>query len=72
MTKQRLLEVSGLEIRKSKIADNGIFANRSISKGQTILFLDGEEVSLKEIGRRIDQGIEKECDPLQVDDEIYI
>jgi hypothetical protein len=61
-----------LEIKKSKIAGNGVFAKRKIEKGQSIHLLTGELCSIEEILKRVDEGKEAESDPLEVDDEKYL
>ena len=61
-----------LEIKKSKIAGNGVFANKEIKKGQTIYFLEGELCSLDEVIRRVNEGKEEPSDPLEIDDEEYL
>lgn len=61
-----------LEIKKSKIAGNGVFTNKEIKKGQTICFLEGELCSLYEMIKLVDEGKENASDPLGVDDEEYI
>jgi len=61
-----------LEIKKSNIAGNGVFAKNKIKKSEIIYFLDGELCSLDEIIRRINEGKEKLFDPLQVGDEEYL
>lgn len=61
-----------LEIRKSKIAGNGVFTNKKISKGETIHFLNGELCSLEEVLRRVNEGKEEESDPLGIDEEKYL
>lgn len=72
MTKQKVLQVPNLEIRKSPIAGVGVFANKDIHKGQTILFLSGEEMTTREILEIIRQGKERKDDPLQIEEERYI
>ncbi|MFA5838446.1 MAG: SET domain-containing protein-lysine N-methyltransferase [Candidatus Paceibacterota bacterium] len=61
-----------LEIKKSKIAGNGVFTNKEIKKGQTIYFLEGELCSLDEVIRRVNEGKEEPSDPLEIDDEEYL
>ena len=60
------------EIRKSKIAGNGVFALKKIAKDQTICFLTGELCSLDEIIKRCNEGKEEPSDPLGVEDEKYL
>ena len=40
------------EIKKSKIAGNGVFARKKIAKGLTICFLTGELCTLDEVIKR--------------------
>jgi len=61
-----------LEIKKSNIAGNGVFAKNKIKKGETIYFLDGELCALDEIIRRVNEGEEEPFDPLEVGDEEYL
>ena len=60
------------EIKKSKIASNGVFALKKIAKGQTIYCLTGELCSLDEIIKRCNEGKEEPSDPLGVEDEEYL
>ena len=60
------------EIKKSKIAGNGIFASKKIKEGQTIFFLNGELCTLDEIIKRANEGREEPSDPLEVEDEEYL
>ena len=66
------MEEDNLEIRKSNISGKGVFAKKLIKKGEKICFMEGEEVSVEECIRRIKEGIEKDGDFLQVDNEKYI
>ena len=61
-----------LEIRKSGISGKGVFAIKNIKKFQTIHFLKGETMSIKEMMKRVDEGKEGQSDPLGIDDEIYL
>lgn len=72
MTKQKVLEISDLEIRKSKIEGNGVFAKIQIRKGKTITFVAGEEVNLQGIINLIENGKETPFCPLQVGNLSYI
>ena len=60
------------EIKKSKIAGNGVFALSKIAKGQTICFLIGELCTLDEVIKRCNEGKEEPSDPLEVEDEEYL
>ncbi len=59
-------------VKKSKIAGNGVFANKKIKSGHTVCFLNGELCSLDEIIERINKGIEEPSDPLGVEEEKYL
>ena len=59
-------------IKESKIGGKGCFATEDIKDGEVITELKGEEVSLKEIKKRIAEGRENLDDPLQIDDYLYI
>jgi uncharacterized protein len=61
-----------INIKKSKIAGNGCFANQNISSNQTVCFLSGELCSIYEILRRVEEGKEDPSDPLEVGDEEYL
>ena len=61
-----------LEIKESKIAGKGIFTNKEIKKFQTIYLLKGEQCSLEEILKKVNDGLEKPSDPLGIDDEQYL
>ncbi len=61
-----------LFIEDSLIAGKGVFARKSLKKFQTICFLNGEEMSLKEMIRKVDEGKENGADPLEVEDDIYL
>ncbi|MEK6859569.1 MAG: SET domain-containing protein [Nanoarchaeota archaeon] len=63
---------NNLEIRKSNISGNGVFTKKSIKKGETICFMQGELCTLEEILKRINEGKEEPSDPLGIDDEKYI
>ena len=59
-------------IKKSGISGKGVFAASDIKAGETICFMEGEKISLQELGRRLHKNPEKEGDALQIDDETYI
>lgn len=61
-----------LKIKKSKVSGNGVFVTSNINKGKTICFLEGEEIDIYEMLKRIDDGIEAGSDPLQIDNETYL
>ncbi|MDO8643039.1 MAG: SET domain-containing protein-lysine N-methyltransferase [Candidatus Woesearchaeota archaeon] len=61
-----------LEIKKSKIAGNGVFAIKKIARGQTICFFTGELCTLDEVIKRCNKGVEKPSDPLGVEDDEYL
>ena len=60
------------EIKKSKIAGNGVFARKKIAKGLTICFLTGELCTLEEVIKRCNEGKEEPSDPLEIEDEEYL
>ena len=60
------------EVRKSKISGKGVFAKKEIKKNTTICFMTGEQISIEEMIRRVDEDLEYGSDPLGVDDEQYI
>lgn len=64
--------LSFIKIKKSKVSGNGVFATMNIKKGKTICFFDGEEISLQEMSDRVDAGLERGSDPLQIGDEVYL
>lgn len=61
-----------LKVKKSGISGKGVFAASDIKAGETICFMEGEKISLQELGRRLHKNPEKEGDALQIDDETYI
>jgi hypothetical protein len=58
--------------KSSGIHGMGMHSRNPVSKGKTITFLTGEQVSLAEVLRRIEIGKLTQDDPLQVDKELYI
>ncbi len=65
-------KLPSLSIKKSPISGKGVFSEFDIDKGQTIHFLQGEEMDLDEMIRRVDKGLEKGSDPLGVGEELYL
>jgi len=61
-----------LEIRKSKISKNGVFALKKFSKGETIRFLTGILCTTEEMIENVDSGKEASADPLQISDNKYL
>lgn len=61
-----------IKIAQSNISGFGVVATKDISAGQTICFMEGEEISLLEADRREIAGLENAGDFLQVDDEKYV
>lgn len=59
-------------IKASKIGGKGFFATKNIKKGEVIKEITGEVVSRAEINRRIAEGLEREDDPLQIGDNLFI
>ncbi|MCX6749683.1 MAG: SET domain-containing protein [Candidatus Pacearchaeota archaeon] len=61
-----------LEIKKSKVSGKGVFADNNINKFQTICFLEGEVMNIKEMIKRVDDEKERGSDSLGIDDEVYL
>jgi len=59
------------EVIDSKFG-KGCFANANIKKGETICFLEGEEISGEEFERRYIEGRVRLDDPLQISQANYI
>ena len=59
------------EVFDSKFG-KGCFANANIKKGETISFLEGEEISGEEFERRYIEGRVRLDDPLQISQSNYI
>ncbi|MAG38295.1 hypothetical protein CMI45_02830 [Candidatus Pacearchaeota archaeon] len=66
------MENDKLIVKKSGISGKGVFAKSEIKKGGTILFLEGEEMDLNEVFRRIDSNEEVSGDPLQIGEDKYL
>jgi len=60
------------KIGKSGISGRGVFASQEIPKNSTICFMIGEICSIDEMIKRVDSGIERDSDPLGIDDELYL
>jgi len=61
------------KVRKSGIAGKGVFAVKDIKKGEYLCIMDGEEITINEMIRRVDEEESEEgSDPLQIDDNTYI
>lgn len=61
-----------LEIKTPSISGKGIFTNLKILKNETICFLEGEEINLLEMKKRVEQGKKNYFDFLQISDESYL
>jgi len=61
-----------LVVKESFIGGKGVFAKTLIPKGERIVFLEGEKVSLSEVRQRIAEGTLSSDDPLQVGDEEFL
>lgn len=61
-----------LVIKNSKIGGKGTFAVEALKKGQLIRKLTGEVVSREEINRRIARGQERNDDPLDIGDNLFL
>ncbi|MFA6132242.1 MAG: SET domain-containing protein-lysine N-methyltransferase [Patescibacteria group bacterium] len=64
--------IDSLEIKKSGISTNGVFALKKFKKGETIIFLTGVPCTLDEMIENVDNGLEASSDPLGVDDDQYL
>ncbi len=61
-----------LLVKESPIKGKGIFTTRDIAKGEIITTFVGEVMNQEEAWRRIDHGIERNDDPLQIGDRMYL
>ena len=61
-----------LEIKKSAISGNGVFAKKAIRRGETICFMQGKSCTLHEMIGIFDDDRKVGSDPLGIDDEMYI
>ena len=61
-----------LKINNSNISGLGVFTSKKIERGETICFMEGEQISLKELAYRELKGLIHEGDALQIADEQYI
>lgn len=64
--------MDSFEIKNSKISGKGVFAAANIKRFRTICFLEGEEIPVEEMVKRVNKGILKGSDPLGIDDDLYI
>ncbi len=60
------------KIRKSSIDGLGAFAVRPIKKGELICLMKGEIISVAELKKRYDAGLERRSDPLQIGEAEYL
>ncbi|HRZ85482.1 MAG TPA: SET domain-containing protein-lysine N-methyltransferase [Candidatus Paceibacterota bacterium] len=66
-------EVSKFKVEKSGISGKGVFAVKDIKKGEYLCIMDGEEMTINEMIRRVDEEESEEgSDPLQIDNNKYI
>lgn len=63
---------SNLIIKKSGIAGQGVFTTKDIVAGQLIITLIGKRMSMEEMIKTVDDGLEAGSDPLQIQDETYL
>ncbi len=61
-----------LIIKKSGIAGRGVFTSKNIKSGELITTLIGRRMSIEEMIKTVDDGLEAGSDPLQIQDEIYL
>lgn len=63
-------------VHKFKVSNSrfgkGCFANETIQKGETICFLEGDEIEWEEYERRFRAGLVRLDDPLQIGESKYI
>ncbi len=64
--------ISKLDVKQSLISGRGVFSLRPIKKDETIYFLSGREISLRELVGMINNLKKDAADPLQIDVETYI
>lgn len=61
-----------LEIKKSGISHNGVFALKKFAKGERICFMTGKTMTLDEMIEAVDNGYERGSDPLQIGLKKYL
>jgi hypothetical protein len=72
MKKQVVVYISELEVKKSEIQGEGVFASKKFDKGEKVFFLTGEEVDFWEINERVEKGLVRPFDPFQISDLRYM
>ncbi|NCN07479.1 SET domain-containing protein [Candidatus Falkowbacteria bacterium] len=61
-----------LIVKKSGIAGQGVFTTVNFKAGQLITALIGRRMSMEEMIKTVDAGLEAGSDPLQIGDETYL
>jgi SET domain-containing protein len=61
-----------IQIQKSPIAGHGVFATRSIKRGEKIHVMGGKPMTTKQMFRAVDSGKEKSADPLLIGEGQYL
>jgi SET domain-containing protein len=61
-----------LEIKKSGIAGRGVFAAQATKKGQRIHIMRGKRMTMRQMFRAVDGGLENSADPLLIGDDLYL
>lgn len=59
-------------VNSSELEGSGCFALDNIKAGEIICRFKGEEVFFKELKKRYDDGKEKICNPLQIEEKEYL
>jgi len=67
-----MVDKSLLKIKKSGVSGKGVFSLVDIKNGESICFLEGEEMTLQEMSDRVDADEEGSSDPFQIDLETYL
>lgn len=60
------------EIRGTNKYGNGVYALEKIKEGELIMLLDGEFINEKDCDERIEKGLLRNDDPLQIEDDKYL
>lgn len=61
-----------IEVRKSIIEGNGVFASSPIIKGQKICLFKGKKVTIPELKKLYETGEVRHDDPFQIGNQLYI
>lgn len=65
-------DASRFEVRHSKVSGEGVFTKLAINEGESIFFLGGERITLKETMKRVNEGMERTTDTFQIGPGRYI